>query len=402
MTQTLSRPSGIEARRRAARPRFAVATLSELPFVRSPAMPADSADPEPPEAPGSYCVVPTTGAIVPAVTGDDIGCGITALPTHFTVDDIGGLRRSLVALRNSIQDAVEVALSTADSVDQRTTVEGTGILEDRAALAGFDPGDYCHDWRSQLGTLGGRSDTVIVSTDESGKVWVAAHSASREVGRAIAKHHRRTARRLTERYRVDLPHRDLAYLVEGTAAFDSYLTQCRWAESFAAANRDELVSRALWCLAEWLGATPGLTAVAPVDPRIDSPHNFIKREHHFGQPIWVSCRRAISAHRGVPGVVASSTRSEMLVVEGDGEGSTYRRFPVGAFSDSRWTAPPVTSRSRRPSLMVSSPGTSPSGAPGGEHASIGQSLAEGSATVRVHHVLEPLLVVGAAGQRRRR
>ena len=51
-----------------------------------------------------------------------------------------------------------------------------------------------------------------------------------------------------------LPHKDLAYLAQGTDEFWAYIRQMRWAQHYALANRAEMMDRVVACFAEWVGA----------------------------------------------------------------------------------------------------------------------------------------------------
>src|SRR5258708_23798847 len=57
-------------------------------------------------------VIPTLGAIMPAAVGVDIGCGMAAVRTQFTTDDIQQIAESartdepLASLRESIENAI--------------------------------------------------------------------------------------------------------------------------------------------------------------------------------------------------------------------------------------------------------------------------------------------------------
>ncbi|CUR60100.1 conserved hypothetical protein [metagenome] len=52
---------------------------------------------------------------------------------------------------------------------------------------------------------------------------------------------------------MDLPHRDLAYLTEGTDEFDAYLREMRWAQTYALFNREEMMDRVVRQFGEWVG-----------------------------------------------------------------------------------------------------------------------------------------------------
>lgn len=103
-------------------------------------------------------------------------------------------------------------------------------------------------------------------------MWLFLHSGSRGVGNKIAQHHIRVAQELCRKWWIDLPDKDLAYLVEGTPEFSRYIAELRWAQHFALLNREEMMDRVIRQVSEWVGA--------PVDERerINCHHNFTESE----------------------------------------------------------------------------------------------------------------------------
>ena len=188
-------------------------------------------------------VVPTVAAVMPATAGEDIGCGIIAIKTSYSVSDIQGHRDSLAGLRQRIESAAPPAVDGVTEYMTESAAARADKLERAALEDGFEPDEYRADWRQQIGTVGGGGHAVGLCADEAGALWVTAHSGSRMVGRAIARRHLEIARTLTDRYHGDLPDPALAYLVEGTTTFDDYLRQSHWSRLFAQANREELADR---------------------------------------------------------------------------------------------------------------------------------------------------------------
>ena len=131
--------------------------------------------------------------------------------------------------------------------------------------------------------------------------------------------------------------------------------------------------------------------------RIDCEHNFIKLEQHLGQRIWVSCRSAINAHRGVRGIIPSTTGSAMFVVEGEGNRSRLCRYPHGPVRPDRSmsVAPESTpSGDVEPTEPVSAPAIATRWA---KHRGLDEetrSFMTGAiGVVQLQHVLRPLLTV---------
>lgn len=186
-------------------------------------------------------VIPTLGAVIPAAVGADIGCGMIAVRTQFTASQLPA-DRSIV--REAIEAAVPLSagVANADITREHTQVRITD-LEQQAEAADFDPASYLGRWRLQLGTLGSANHFIEISLDETDRVWLFLHSESRGVGNKIAQHHIRVAQKLCEQWWILLPHKDLAYLVEGTDEFWAYVRQLRWAQHFALLNREEMMDR---------------------------------------------------------------------------------------------------------------------------------------------------------------
>jgi tRNA-splicing ligase RtcB (3'-phosphate/5'-hydroxy nucleic acid ligase) len=127
-----------------------------------------------------------------------------------------------------------------------------------------------------------------------------------------------------ERYWISLPDPDLAYLVEGTDEFETYVRELRWAQSFALLNREEMMDRVVGCLAEFLGRE-----VVELE-RINCHHNFTQLERHFGREVWVSRKGAIEARVGQPGLIPGSMGTASYVVSGRGYPPALHSAPHGA------------------------------------------------------------------------
>ena len=267
-------------------------------------------------------VIPTLGAIMPAAVGVDIGCGMIAVRTQFSRDE---LPRYAVELREAIERAVPLSAgvyNTAVKLDH--TAARVVDLEERAAAAEFDPAAYAANWRLQVGTLGSGNHFIEVTVDGDDRVWLFLHSGSRGVGNKIAQHHIKVAQQLNERWWISLPHKDLAYLVEGTDEFWAYISQMRWAQHFALLNREEMMDRVVAAFESWVGAD------VVRHEEINCHHNYTEQEKHFGKQVWLSRKGAISARHGEPGLIPGSMGTASYVVVGKGNPVALHSSPHGA------------------------------------------------------------------------
>ncbi len=268
-------------------------------------------------------VIPTLGAVIPAAVGVDIGCGMIAVQTQLGAAELPRDRRPL---REAIERAVPLSAGRYnDGVVMEHTKRRVDEMETDADDVGLDPDAYDRNWRLQLGTLGSGNHFIEVSLDENDDVWLFLHSGSRGVGNKIAQHHIKIAQQLCKQWWVDLPDRDLAYLVEGTEEFATYIRDLRWAQKFALLNREEMMDRVATCFAEWAG----LDDVRPRE-QINCHHNYTTQERHFGKNVWLSRKGAIHAGAGVPGVIPGSMGTRSYIVAGKGNPVALNSSPHGA------------------------------------------------------------------------
>lgn len=263
-------------------------------------------------------VIPTDRAIIPAAVGVDIGCGMIAVRTQFRRDELSG--RPLAPLRERIERAIPLSAGKYNAALTDSAAARVAELES----LDVDADRYAGKWRLQLGSLGSGNHFIEVTVDELERVWLFLHSGSRGVGNKMATHHIKIAQRECERWHIQLKDRDLAYLVEGTAEFDAYIRDLRWAQRFALLNREEMMDRVVGCLAEWIGT--------PVEEheRINCHHNYTERERHFGRDVWLSRKGAINAEKGVAGLIPGSMGTASYVVEGKGSVLALNSSPHGA------------------------------------------------------------------------
>ena len=263
-------------------------------------------------------VIPTVGAIMPAAVGVDIGCGMLAVRTQY-------LGHQLPADRDALHRAISKAIPLSAGKHNRSVASSAEPrIAELEGLAGVDQAQSASpNWRLQLGSLGSGNHFLEVSLDEADQVWLFLHSGSRGVGNRLATSHIAVAQQQCRQRKVELPHPDLAYLVEGEPEFDSYLRALRWAQRFAYLNREEMMDRMVAAFERWHGPVQRLESV-------NCHHNYTERETHFGTQVWLSRKGAISARAGQPGLIPGSMGAASYVVSGRGNRLSLCSAPHGA------------------------------------------------------------------------
>jgi tRNA-splicing ligase RtcB len=275
-------------------------------------------------------VIATQGAIIPAAVGVDIGCGMMAVQTSLKAKD---LPESLAALRARIERAVPHGSSkvrgrydrgswgnTPDSVRTRW---GTLAQRHEAIIAKY-PRLESKEPHKQLGTLGGGNHFIEVCLDTEQTVWVMLHSGSRGIGNMIGQLFIALAQKDMKKHFINLPDRDLAYLVEGTEHFDDYVEAMTWAQDYAAENRRAMMDSVLRVMREELRPFQ-LGEVA-----VNCHHNYCTRERHFDADLIVTRKGAVSAKKGELGIIPGSMGARSFIVRGLGNAESFESCSHGA------------------------------------------------------------------------
>ena len=269
-------------------------------------------------------VIPTRGAVIPSAVGVDLGCGMVAVRTQWTEDQVRA-RGALSSLREGIE--ARIPMSAGKYTDALTQTAEKFIMDletdwgvnfQGRAIDSFSP-----TWRNQLGTLGGGNHFIEIVADEDDRVWAFLHSGSRGIGNKIATHFMNLAVEYCRRNFIDVD-RDRAYLVEGTREFEQYMNAVEWAQRFAYLNREEMMIQTLNALEGFMGA--------PVEKseEVNCHHNFMQREHHHGKNLIVTRKGAIEARDGQFGLIPGSMGTESYVVKGRGNPLSFNSAPHGA------------------------------------------------------------------------
>lgn len=268
-------------------------------------------------------VIPTSGAIIPAAVGVDIGCGMMAVRTQFTKTGLLA-RGNLSDLRESIEKSIPLSAGKYNNFMMSSAESYCGELTYLADALNVPVNITAPNWWYQLGSLGSGNHFIEISIDEMERVWIFLHSGSRGIGNKLAQEHIKVAQEYCERHFISLPDKDLAYLIEGTKEFDRYMHALEWAQEFAKYNRIEMMNRVETALTTFMGSR------VQRHEQVNCHHNYTTKEHHFSKNLWISRKGAIDAHEGIRGLIPGSMGDKSYVVTGLGNKPSLCTAPHGA------------------------------------------------------------------------
>jgi tRNA-splicing ligase RtcB len=273
-------------------------------------------------------VIPTRGAIIPAAVGVDIGCGMAAVRTTLTAND---LPDDLGPLRNSIERSVPVGNGRGGEhwklpAGIETRIAQSGLVGRLDAIKQKHRRIRTDKLDRQIGTLGGGDHFIELCLDESDAVWVMLHSGSRGTGNLIGTYFIERAReQLAHRvFGFHLPDKDLAFFMQGEPLFDDYVEAVSWAQDYARENREAMMARVLHEMRHRLPKFQ-LDRIA-----VNCHHNYVQRETHGGQELLVTRKGAVSAREGELGIIPGSMGAKSFIVRGKGNADSFHSCSHGA------------------------------------------------------------------------
>lgn len=276
-------------------------------------------------------VIPTVKAIIPAAVGVDIGCGMMAARTTLRAED---LPDNLGPLRSAIEQAVPHGSVPRHRGRDTGSWENPPVSVDQVwatladefdALCELHPRLAQTNNRKHLGTLGSGNHFIEICLDEAGFVWFMLHSGSRGVGNAIGTHFIELAKKDAELHQRNLPDKDLAYFEEGARYFGEYVRAVSWAQKFAMRNREVMMAHLI--------ATVRKVIPKPFESHVEAVnchHNYVQRERHFGEDVFITRKGAVSARRGELGIIPGSMGARSYIVRGLGNPESFESCSHGA------------------------------------------------------------------------
>lgn len=268
-------------------------------------------------------VIATEKAIIPAAVGVDIGCGMNAIRLSLKAKD---LPDNLLDIRLGIESVIPLGAGGAHTQDQ--ILGGHSIALRLSSILDKHP-DLTKRIKlpsvaRQVGTLGSGNHFIELCLDENQDVWIMLHSGSRGIGNKIGMHFIEIAKKEMERHFINLPDKDLAYLVEGSKHYDDYVEAVLWGQDYALLNRQAMMTKVITVLQKHL---PKFTITQEA---INCHHNYVQKENHYGQNVWITRKGAIRAREGDLGIIPGSMGDKSYIVRGKGNQESFCSCSHGA------------------------------------------------------------------------
>lgn len=251
-------------------------------------------------------VVETDGMILPSYVGYDIGCGMCAVPTSFSIKDVK--YKAPKIYKQIVRDIPlgfnkhKVAVPEVDLLPRMSDVMSKICTEKSGHL--------------QLGTLGGGNHFIEIGYDEWDAVWIIVHSGSRGVGHGCATHYMKEAS-------------PTGKASEGHYGFDvnsplgkGYIEDMNWCLEFALLNRKVMIGLVTNAMRHI-----GLEGGIHYDSLINRNHNHA--ESKDGR-YWIHRKGATHAEEGMMGVIPGNMRDGSFIVRGKGNPDSLYSSSHGA------------------------------------------------------------------------
>lgn len=239
--------------------------------------------------------------IFPDAVGGDIGCGMAA--QRFDVEASW--------LDDEMRAAWLLSHLGREVPIHKQTQETLPLLPDSLASRSLSSPSLekmkQREGRWQFGTLGRGNHFLECQADQEGALWVMVHSGSRAMGQAIRKYH------LTQARATQSVPGWLTGLRADTEEGQAYIEDMSWALAYAAASREQMLSR----VGQLLGRRWSILS-DPEMPLWNVHHNHVLLEEHQEGALWVHRKGANAAQAGRPGIIPGSMGTCSFLVEGRG------------------------------------------------------------------------------------
>ncbi|RPJ04734.1 MAG: RtcB family protein [Spirochaetaceae bacterium] len=261
-------------------------------------------------------VLATTGVIIPNAVGVDIGCGMCAAKTSLQEINI----KTIKGIMSDIRKLIPLGFNHHKKPQDISLMpSAAGIIPGAIVDQEFESA------RAQIGTLGGGNHFIEIQKGSDGHIWIMVHSGSRNIGKRVADHYNRIARKLNEKWHaaVDLSA-NLAFLPVDTDEAKQYLNEMMYCIEFAFSSRKLMMAKIESVFSDHCGSEFRELEF------INIAHNYAAPENHFGHNVYVHRKGATRARKGETGIIPGSQGTRSYIVTGKGNPDSFNSCSHGA------------------------------------------------------------------------
>ena len=254
-------------------------------------------------------VVPTRDIILPYAVGVDIGCGVTSVRCPYLIEDF-------IEHRHEIAQEVAATIPLGfHKYKEPLYISDMPRLSDSPVIR--------REWANashQLGTLGGGNHFIEFQfSSNNNYLYVMIHSGSRNIGKQVCYF-------WNARAKDQNPNGDLSWLDVGSQSSMLYLEEMNWCKRYALANRKKMVEIVTSILSNHL---KDVSMMCP-GSSIDTVHNYVSMETHYGEDCFVHRKGAVRAPVGSVVVIPGSMGTASYLAGGLGRTESFESCSHGA------------------------------------------------------------------------
>ena len=164
-------------------------------------------------------------AVIPALIGIDIGCGMSMVK-------VGKVRKDFQKLDSIIRENVPVGFGIRNTVHVKASDFDFARLNCAEHIR-YDKAMLC------LGTLGGGNHFIEIDVDDDGEGYLIVHTGSRHLGKEVAEYYMGEGHKYLKKHGKDIPY-ELTYLTD--ELLSDYLHDIAVVQEYAGLNRRVIVS----------------------------------------------------------------------------------------------------------------------------------------------------------------
>ena len=262
-------------------------------------------------------VLATKGVIIPNAVGVDIGCGMCAAKTNTKIGTVS--KETVKKIMSGIRELVPLGFEHHKKRQDESLMPQDFNLDELPVIKN----QYLAALK-QLGTLGGGNHFIELQRCHDGYLWIMIHSGSRNLGKQVADHYNKVAKKMNELWFSSINSKaDLAFLPFQTDEAHKYYKEMRYCTEFAFANRRLMMERIQQTISS-------VISNVAYESTINIAHNYAAFEEHFGEKVIVHRKGATSAKAGETGIIPGSQGTKSYIVEGLGNPESFMSCSHGA------------------------------------------------------------------------